>query len=386
MVNYDVLVAGAGTVGCATAVALSRLGLRVAVIAPKTTNDDVLFEPSQGKPYGNRVYAIRPSTKRFLMDSHFWDDISKERVQPVRRMHIDGPSRPSLVLDAHDAGVLELACIVESDNLKRSIDMHLRRDQSVELIYGEILSIEPMSGIVRVLASSGDMTCKLLVAADGSGSLVRQLSGLSVSTRDYACTGLVANFSIGQAHQNAAYQWMGHDGVIAYLPLPGNLVSMVWSLKDELAQDIDEHVLCDFLAERYNPLEIGGLKSAIGRFPLRRVLPQSVASGRVVLVGDAAHQFLPLAGQGLNVGLSDTAQLCSLIKEYGLIDPGSLSVINRYRRARKEEIESLTWFTEAIHDMAIDGTEWCHSFQNIGFNSVRRSNILRQFFIDKAMG
>ena len=167
---------------------------------------------------------------------------------------------------------------------------------------------------------------------------------------------------------------------------PGNLVSMVWSLKDELAQDIDEHVLRDFLAERYNPLEIGGLKSAIGRFPLRRVLPQSVASGRVVLVGDAAHQFLPLAGQGLNVGLSDTAQLCSLIKEYGLIDPGSLSVINRYRRARKEEIESLTWFTEAIHDMAIDGTEWCHSFQNIGFNSVRRSNILRQFFIDKAMG
>ncbi|MDA0238190.1 MAG: FAD-dependent monooxygenase, partial [Proteobacteria bacterium] len=339
-----------------------------------------------GRPYSNRVFAIRPSTKRFLMDSHFWDDISKERVQLVRRMQVDGASRPSLTLDAHDAGVLELACIVENDNLKRAVGVHLRRDQSLELLCGEILSIEQMPGFVRVLTSLGEMTCKLLVAADGSESLVRKFSGLSVATRDYECTGLVANFTVARAHQNVAYQWMGKDGVIAYLPLPGNLVSMVWSVTDELAHDIDEHVLCDLLAKRYDPLKISGLESAIGRFPLRRVLPQSVALGRVVLVGDAAHQFLPLAGQGLNVGLSDTAKLCFLIKQYGTTDPGSLSVVNRYRRARKEEIESLTWFTEAIHDIAVDGSELCHSFQDLGFASVRHSNILRRFFIDKAMG
>jgi 2-polyprenyl-6-methoxyphenol hydroxylase-like FAD-dependent oxidoreductase len=179
---------------------------------------------------------------------------------------------------------------------------------------------------------------------------------------------------------------MGQDGVIAYLPLPGNLVSMVWSVRNELAQEVNEHVLCDLLAERYNPLKITSLNSAIGRFPLRRTLPQSVSLGRVVLVGDAAHQFLPLAGQGLNVGLSDTAKLCSLIKAYGMIDPGSLSVINRYRRARKEEIESLTWFTETIHDMASDESQLCRSLQDIGFAVVRGSKILRRFFIDKAMG
>lgn len=386
MVNYDVLVAGAGTVGCATAVTLSRLGLRVAIIGPKSPIDDAMSEPLAGMPYDNRVFAIRPSTKQFLMESYFWDDLASERAQSVRRIQVDGASRPSLTLDAHDAGVLELACIVENDNLKRAIGRHVRSEQSVEFLGGEVLSIEQKLHFVRVVTSSGEMTCKLLVAADGSDSVVRQFSGLSVATRDYGCTGLVANFTTALAHQNTAYQWMGQDGVIAYLPLPGNLVSMVWSVRNELAQEVNEHVLCDLLAERYNPLKITSLNSAIGRFPLRRTLPQSVSLGRVVLVGDAAHQFLPLAGQGLNVGLSDTAKLCSLIKAYGMIDPGSLSVINRYRRARKEEIESLTWFTETIHDMASDESQLCRSLQDIGFAAVRGSNIFRRFFIDKAMG
>jgi 2-polyprenyl-6-methoxyphenol hydroxylase-like FAD-dependent oxidoreductase len=106
----------------------------------------------------------------------------------------------------------------------------------------------------------------------------------------------------------------------------------------------------------------------------------------VVLVGDAAHQFLPLAGQGLNVGLADVAKLKGLVKQYGLEDPGKLSVVNRYRRARKEEIKSFTYFTEAMHDTVVRGSNFYRPMHNLGFWAVRHANVLKRVLIKKAVG
>ena len=384
MTNYDVLISGSGLVGSATAVALSRLGLRVALIHSNILSSSARSKTLTDENFENRVFAIRPSIKRFLTDEQLWNNISKERVQCVTRMHIDGEARERLTLEAHDAGIMELASIVESNNLRRSICARL--DDSVAKLYSEIQAIEQDLGFVTVVTSAGKLTCKLLVGADGSNSLVRHQCGISVRERDYRHTGLVANFAVAQPHRGAAYQWMGPEGVIAYLPLPGNLASIVWSAPDHLAHRLDENVLLEELANRYDPLGIVRLVSQIGRFPLRRVLPRTTSHRRVILVGDAAHQFLPLAGQGLNVGLADTAKLTALVRQHGLEDPGSLSVINRYRRARKEEIESFTYFTEAMHYMGVGGIDFFRSIQKFGFGAVGKSEALKRFFIQKAVG
>lgn len=384
MTDYDVLIAGAGLSGSATAVALSRLGLRVALIDANIQPDSDSHEPLARKGFENRVFAIRPAIKSFLTDERLWNNIAADRIQCVTRMHIDGDDRKRLTLGAHDAGILELATIVESDNLRRSICARL--DDSVVRLQSEIHTIEQDPGFVTVVTSDGQISCKLLVAADGANSLVRRQCGISVSERNYKYTGIVANFTVERSHRDAAYQWMGAEGVIAYLPLPGNLVSIVWSACDEFAQQLDEDVLPKELAKRYDPLGIVDLVSGIGRFPLRRVLPQTLARGRVVLVGDAAHQFLPLAGQGLNIGLADTAKLTELIKEHGLEDPGALSVVNRYRRARKEEVESFTYFTESMHDLAVSRSSFCRSLRDFGFGAVGRVGALRRFLIQKAVG
>lgn len=384
MTDYDVLIAGAGLVGSATAISLSRLGLRVALVEPSGSTVSAQPERLTTECFDNRVFAIRPSTKRFLTDEQLWNNISEKRVQRVTRMHIDGEGRERLTLGAHDAGIVELACIVENDNLWRSICSRL--DDSVARLNGDILAIDQEPGLVTVVTSKRKVNCKLLVAADGANSVVRRHCEIKLGERDYNYTGLVANFTVARPHRGAAYQWMGAEGVIAYLPLPGNLASIVWSVHDEFAHGLDEDVLFEKLSKRYNPLGIVDLVSRIGRFPLRRVLPQTVTSGRVVLIGDAAHQFLPLAGQGLNVGLADTAKLTGLVKQYGLEDPGRLAVVNRYRRARKEEIEIFTYFTEVMHDMAVRGSDCYRTLHNIGVGAVRHADVLKRVLIKKAVG
>ncbi|MBT6412059.1 MAG: hypothetical protein HOK08_06385 [Betaproteobacteria bacterium] len=384
MTDYDVLIAGAGLVGSATAISLSRLGLRVALVEPSGSTVSAQPERLTTECFDNRVFAIRPSTKRFLTDEQLWNNISEKRVQRVTRMHIDGEGRERLTLGAHDAGIVELACIVENDNLWRSICSRL--DDSVARLHGDILAIDQEPGLVTVVTSKRKVNCKLLVAADGANSVVRRHCEISVGERDYNYTGLVANFTVARPHRGAAYQWMGAEGVIAYLPLPGNLVSIVWSAQDEFVRGLDDDFLFEELSKRYNPLGIVDLVSRIGRFPLRRVLPQTVTSGRVVLIGDAAHQFLPLAGQGLNVGLADTAKLTGLVKQYGLEDPGRLAVVNRYRRARKEEIEIFTYFTEVMHDMAVRGSDCYRTLHNIGVGAVRHADVLKRVLIKKAVG
>ena len=384
MNDYDVVIAGAGLVGITTAVSLSRLGLRVALVHPSSSTVSVPPERVATESFENRVFAIRPSTKRFLTDEQLWKDISSDRIQRVTRMHIDGEGRERLTLAADDAGIAELACIVENDNLWRSICAQL--DDSVARINSDILAIEQEPGFATVVTSEGKVNCKLLVAADGANSVVRRHCAISVSERDYSYTGLVANFTVARPHRGAAHQWMGAEGVIAYLPLPGNLVSIVWSAHNEFAQGLDECGLIEELSKRYDPLGIVDLSSSVARFPLRRALPQTLSHGRVVLVGDAAHQFLPLAGQGLNVGLADVAKLKGLVKQYGLEDPGKLSVVNRYRRARKEEIKSFTYFTEAMHDTVVRRSDFYRPMHNLGFWAVRHANVLKRILIKKAVG
>jgi len=158
MTDYDVLIAGAGLVGSATAISLSRLGLRVALVEPSGSTVSAQPERLTTECFDNRVFAIRPSTKRFLTDEQLWNNISEKRVQRVTRMHIDGEGRERLTLGAHDAGIVELACIVENDNLWRSICSRL--DDSVARLHGDILAIDQEPGLVTVVTSKRKVNCK----------------------------------------------------------------------------------------------------------------------------------------------------------------------------------------------------------------------------------
>jgi len=174
--------------------------------------------------------------------------------------------------------------------------------------------------------------------------------------------------------------------VIAFLPLPSGRTNLVWSLKNELARELNEGNILERVSALFNPLGIRALETSIGKFPLGKLKASATCSGRVALVGDSAHQFLPLAGQGLNVGLSDVQKLVELIALFGQVDPGSDAVINRYRRARREEIESFSFVTGAIHQSLISSRRIGELFRDTSLDLINHCHLAKRFLVNKAAG
>ena len=167
------------------------------------------------------------------------------------------------------------------------------------------------------MPSAPPRTSPLLVGADGRDSWVRNAAGLSALNTPYGEKGLVANFATEKPHRQIAYQWFRDDGVLAYLPLPGNRISIVWSTPDANADELCQlpsDIFCERVAEA-GVHQLGALELLTPpvAFPLRLMrVPQTVAP-RLALVGDAAHGIHPLSGHGINLGFQDARVLAELL-------------------------------------------------------------------------
>lgn len=340
---FDIAIVGGGTVGAALARALE--GLRVALIAPGAP-------PAQRADGGfdARVYAISPGNARFLEALGAWTAIPPARRTPVHAMRVFGDDGRSLIeFDAYRCGTRELAWIVEDgllqDALRRSLEGRegLTRFDAASL---EALEVSPQSARLR-LSEGGDLAAQLVVGADGARSRVRAQAGIACSGRPYGQTAVVANFACSRPHRNVALQWFhGAEragAVLALLPLPGEQVSMVWSLPEAEAARLlalEAGALCRevALASREALGELALVTPPRG-FPLQRAAAQRLVAPRVALAGDAAHVVHPLAGQGANLGLQDARALAAVLggREPGR-DPGELRLLRRYERSRAEPI------------------------------------------------
>ena len=306
--DCNVAIVGAGLVGASLAAALGGAGLAVALIEPAPP-------APPGDCWDNRVYAISPSAREFLASLGAWEALDARRVQPVARMAIFGDAHDSqLEFSAYDAGLAALASIVESGRLAHALWERLAGIESVRRLAPaqcERLEVDAHAATLA-LAGGERVRAELVVAADGAQSWVRRAAGLAARASDYGQLGVVANFAIGKPHDGTAFQWFRADGVLAYLPLPGQRMSMVWSTargtRPRAARRTFRRGTFRRVAgagrEALGPLE---LITPPRGFPLQRLTAQSMIGARVALAGDAAHVVHPLAGQGVNLGFGDAA-------------------------------------------------------------------------------
>jgi 2-polyprenylphenol 6-hydroxylase len=231
---------------------------------------------------------------------------------------------------------------------------------------------------------------RLVVAADGGDSWVRAQAGIAASSRAYRQTGVVANFLAEKPHRGIAFQWFRRDGVLALLPLPGNRVSMVWSCNDELASRLLTLSAPALEAELYQASHaaLGALSTVTpaAGFPLRLQRAARLIGQRVALIGDAAHNVHPLAGQGVNLGFRDARELARVIAERGAQeDCGDFFLLRRYERARREDILAVEWTTDGLQRLFGASGRLVSRVRNLGLRAASGWTPLKNFLVGQAV-
>ena len=386
--DFDVAIVGGGLVGTALALSLRDAGLRIALVearAPQALPEDASWD--------NRIYAISPGSAQFLEQLGIWSALPVERLSRIEAMAIYGDNGyAQLDFNAYEAGLGQLAYIVENRQLQAQLWRALETAPQVSLFCPAscaALEIEADAAHLR-LEDGTTLSAKLVIAADGAHSWVRQQAGIQAGDKDYRQLGVVANFATTLSHQGTAYQWFRPDGVLAYLPLPGNRISIVWSLHSALAQDLlalSPSAFAERVAEA-GGMRLGALEliSPVAAFPLHLIETQALVRARVALVGDAAHQVHPLAGQGVNLGFADAQVLAEVLAARGPRDCGDLLLLRRYARARREEILAMQVVTDGLQRLFAQPQPMVGWIRNAGLATTNRLSWLKQQLLKQALG
>lgn len=383
--TYDIVIAGGGLVGLSLARALAAAQVSAALVEPQPA------APTGADGWDNRVYAVSPGSAEFLASCGAWDRLPRERLARVETMRIHGDTGASLEFSAYDAGVRELAWIVESRLLSRALTDAMR-GQDLQMYCPASwtdLDIQPGCANLR-LADGTELAAQLVVGADGAESRVRAAAGIAVATHDYHQLGVVANFSCERPHRATAFQWFMRDGVLALLPLPGDRVSMVWSVAQDRGRALMALPAEELAAEveTTSGRVLGALRLLApgAAFPLKLQRVTQFTRPRVALVGDAAHNVHPLAGQGVNLGFRDARALAEVLSGRGLQrDCGEHALLRCYERARREDVAAMQFVTDGLQKLFTNDAVWLTKARNLGLGLVDRQPLLKNFLVHHAV-
>jgi 2-polyprenyl-6-methoxyphenol hydroxylase-like FAD-dependent oxidoreductase len=370
MTEHDILVRGAGAVGLAAALALSRQGLRVALVgasAPLAASDV-------------RAFALNPASVRMLTELKVWDALPSAARTAVHDMRIEGDAAGgSLDFSAWQQGLAELAWIVDAPALEQAL-------RSAAGFSPHITVLDPHQALPTVA---------LQVVAEGKHSALREGLGVQWVQRAYGHSAIAARLVCEQAHANTARQWFRCPDVLALLPLdqpqPGGGYALVWSLPQARAQalmdDTDEAFaaqLCEATQGLAGPLQLAGPRST---WPLVQAQASTVHGAGWVLVGDAAHVVHPLAGQGLNLGLADVAALADVLAAReawrGL---GDARLLGRYARQRWAATRSMAQLTDGLLQLFAAPNPVLRRARNVGLSLVNQLSPVKRFLVNRAGG
>ena len=393
---FDVAVVGAGPIGLAAAVLMSRSAIapaRVLVIDRRIPTAGVDLAQL---PVDLRVFALSRASERILRAADAWADVARVRAQPYERMHVWHADVPphggdALVFDAAEIGERDLGVIAENSVLQGALAAAARR-AGLALIEGEVDALEFDRSHVVLRAGGREYSTRLVVGADGAHSRVRELAGLFATRTDYGQVALVAMVNTARPHQRTAWQRFLGDGTLAFLPLADGSSSIVWSLPAARAGKLLVASPEEFERELERDFDgaLGALRLASERvkFPLWRLSAEHYVEARVALVGDAAHVVHPLAGQGANLGLLDAAALADVLAESiaAREDPGAERILRRYERWRRSENELMSAAIDAFDRLLARGSGRIAAAAQRGLPWVQKSGLVKRAFIERAMG
>ncbi len=386
--QYDVVIVGGGMVGATLACALGGRAFRVAVVEGELPHQ---FSPEQ--PRDIRVSALSIASVSIFNALGAWKGVTSRRCCPFRRMRV-WEGQGDVEFDSRDINEAVLGYIVENRVIQLALLERLRDFENIQLfcpVNTGSIDYSPAGSIVT-LEDGTALSGRLLVAADGGFSRVRQAAGMGVNHHDYEQQALVLTVETGYAQQDMTWQRFVPTGPQAFLPLTGTYASLVWYHTPEEVKRLKACADSDLLEEltREFPACLGEIRSIVARgsFPLRRQHALCYAKEGVALIGDAAHMIHPLAGQGVNIGLLDAAALAEVIVAAAARgeDFGAVDMLKGYERMRRADNFVMMSAMDLFYRVFGNANAPVKLLRNLGLGLAERIVPVKNFFMRQAMG
>ncbi len=340
-------------IGTSLALALAPLGMRIAVV-------EAIARSSVAQPsFDERSTALSRSSQRFFEAVGLWPEVVAAST-PIRSIHVSEQGRFGFShIDAAEQGVEALGYVVINRVLGEVLQNALRSQVGVDFlcparIVGTVTGADAVRTTVQVGGDEMAVSGRLLVAADGAKSAVREMIGIGSVVSDYAQSAVIGNLKSELAHDNRAFERFTESGALAMLPINEGRTAFVWILGSADAKRVMSANDAEFLAELQETFGHRlGTFSRIGKrtsYPLALSRANSLAASRAVVAGNAAHGLHPVAAQGFNLGLRDVAALSECIADAHSAgdDVGAVGVLERYAEWRTEDQHKLVRFTDGL--------------------------------------
>jgi 2-octaprenyl-6-methoxyphenol hydroxylase len=387
--EVEMLIAGGGLIGLLLGTACAGAGLAVAIVDPADPAA-VLDEGFDG-----RCSAIAYGSSRVLDALGLWSEIGA-RAEPILEIRVaDDESPLFLHYDHRQLGIgAPLGYVVENLVLRHALIERARSLPNLSfLVPLAVGSVETSAlAAVATLSDGRRVGSRLIVAADGQKSRLRQGAGIGEVEWRYGQTSIVTTVRHERPHGGTAVEHFLPAGPFAILPMDGNRSSIVWTERVELAArlvGLSDAAFAAEIAVRFG--DYLGAVEPIGRrwtYPLGLMLAERYIAGRLVLVGEAAHVIHPIAGQGFNLGIRDIAALAELVidrRRLGL-DIGDDAILVRYQQWRRFDSLMLAAVTDGLNRLFSNSTASVQLARDVGFAAVHRLPPLKRLLMRDAMG
>ncbi|WP_298717350.1 2-octaprenyl-6-methoxyphenyl hydroxylase [uncultured Oceanisphaera sp.] len=394
MTHYDVVINGGGMAGAVLALGLSRLhrpdgsALRIAVIEAVAPERDL--HPG----FDARSIALAGHSRELLEQLGLWPRLAG-LTTPITHIQVSDQGHLGQVnIRADDYPVPALGYVVELHPVGQLLYRHMTQSSNIELLCPACIEtlVQESERVVLTLNDGQSLTATLLVAADGSQSVVRRQLGLTSRRLDYRQSGIIANVQTAAPHQGRAFERFTREGPIALLPMGEGRCSLVWCASCDRAEQLmslDDEAFLQQLQQEFG-YRLGRLQRTGRRhcYPLVLDEIERPWHHRVALIGNAAHLLHPIAGQGFNLGLRDVAALVDKVHR-ALMDErdiGSYSVLSAYGQARQPDQAEIVGLTTALALIFSNDHPALAAGRNLGLMAMAASSTAKDKLAWRAMG
>lgn len=403
--SSDIVIIGGGLAGLSMAAALSSLPVNILIIEHAKSilnNSSKLAKSKQYSPsFDDRAIALSLASIKILQNLGVLSVADVTNLTGIEKIHVSDKGHLGILrMTAAEVGEADLGKVIPAPLLGEKLMQYIAEgnfaaninvlDQSaVEAVLHQdnsvLLTVQKEEKISQIATS-------LAVLADGGRSGIAEQIGLPASSTDYEQVAILANVEVDKAHQNTAYERFTDTGPVALLPLREKEFKLVWTVSP---QDQDNRMNCSddefLLALQHRFGFRAGCFCKVSRrafYPMRSSERSQIVSGRVALIGNAAHSLHPIAGQGFNLGLRDVACLAEIIAEqfFQQDDLGKVEALLRYQTQRIQDIQQTAGFTDKLVKIFSTSSTPVALFRSFGLLVLDRQSQIKHDLMRKLMG